>query len=499
MIELTVCLVFVSAFCLSFILFGFLRDNKRNPKAPGPWGFPIIGHLPLFGNDPPATFKKWRQKYGDVFRIRMGSWNTVVINGYSAIEEALERQGDIFSNRPDFITTRTMMERNDGLQNFGFGFFNPFHIQLRKHTARAFRVFTKLNVQFTQTLIQEVADEMIDEFLSWNGEANYVENNIQASVGSIMYQIVYGKGDNTRENENFKIIMKAEEEFRKFAKAGNPLDVMPWIRFIMPWKLKTHQEIQNKTAAVNRKIIHEHIAMETRQNDNNLTDIFLDADLPETVPDNRLAMSKKGLLCALNDLIMAGFETTEATMRWLLLFMIAYPDVQRRVQKEIDEVVGCSRKVDTTDRPKLRYTEATIYEVLRLADMVPFVLPHSVMGDTVLNGYQIGKDTVAMMNFNSMHFEKSFWGDPEVFRPSRLIDANNELDKEKLKHIAPFGLGRRRCIGEHLAKMEVFLLFSTLMQRCCFRKPKGDVLDFEPLRELLYRPKSFKAIVIERQ
>ena len=293
--------------------------------------------------------------------------------------------------------------------------------------------------------------------------------------------------------------MKAEEEFRNFAKAGNPLDVMPWLRFFMPGKLKAHQEIQNMTADVNKRIIKEHMAMEGRQSDKNLTDIFLDVQLPEKVPDNRLALTKKGLMCAPADLIMAGFETTEGVMRWLLFYMIAYPDVQSQVQHEIDEVVGASRKVDIGDRSKLTYTDATIYEVLRISDITPFVLPHSVLKDTVLNGYHITKGTVAMMNFNSMHFDKTFWGDPEVFRPSRLIDANNELDKEKLKHISIFGLGHRRCIGEHFAKMEVFLLFSTLMQKCCFRKPKEDVLDFEPLRELLYRPKSFRAIVTKRE
>ena len=500
MIELTILLVFVNAFWISFVLIGRLRERMRKPLPPGPWGLPVIGHLPLFSDNPPAKFKEWRERYGDVFRIRMGSWDTVVINGYAAIEEALERQGDTFSDRPDFITTRTMMERNDGLQNFGFGFFNPFHVQLRKCTAKAFRVFTKLKVDFTQELIQEVADEMVDEFLSLNGEPNYVENIVQVHVGSIMYQVVYGKDDNIRtsESENFKIIIKAEEEFRKFATTGNPLDVMPWLRFLMPWKLKAHQEIQNMTANVNKTIINERLTKEVGKSGNNLTDIFLNAKLPEKVPDNRFALTKKGVMCAPADLIMAGFETTEGVMRWLLFYMIAYPEVQRQVQREIDEVIGTSRNVDISDRSKLPFTNATIYEVMRMSDIVPLVLPHSVMRDTVLNGYQIGKGTVAMMNFNSVHFDKSFWGDPEEFRPSRFIDDNNELDKTKLKHIGVFGLGHRRCIGEHFAKMEILLLFTTLMQRCCFRKPKEDMLDFEPLRELLYRPKPFRAIVTKR-
>ena len=90
---------------LFLIIIYILKKNAFKTKRypPSPWGFPIVGHLPLLGRYPPAKFKKWREIYGDVYQIRMGAWNAVVINGYPAIKDAMERPDDAFSSRPKFF------------------------------------------------------------------------------------------------------------------------------------------------------------------------------------------------------------------------------------------------------------------------------------------------------------------------------------------------------------------------------------------------------------
>ena len=95
--------ILVSIFVVTFYLYRhlFLRKGKRYP--PGPWGLPIIGHLPFLGPYPPQTFHKWQKTYGDVFSIRMGGWDTVVLNGYSAVKDAMDRKDDVFSSRPKFF------------------------------------------------------------------------------------------------------------------------------------------------------------------------------------------------------------------------------------------------------------------------------------------------------------------------------------------------------------------------------------------------------------
>lgn len=67
-----------------------------------------------------------------------------------------------------------------------------------------------------------------------------------------------------------------------------------------------------------------------------------------------------------NNLFTAGTDTTSATLQWSLLYLMHYPDVRKRVQQEIDEVVGRGRLPSVKDKPQLIYTEATIMEIQRL-------------------------------------------------------------------------------------------------------------------------------------
>jgi cytochrome P450 len=199
------------------------------------------------------------------------------------------------------------------------------------------------------------------------------------------------------------------------------------------------------------------------------------------------------------DLEGAGFDTSNKSLQWAILYMAEYPEVQQRVQKEIDDVIGSGQRVELKDKPRLTYTEATILEIMRMTSIAPFALPKIAIKDTLLQGYNIDKGTVVFFNIHSISYDTNFWGDPQIFRPERLIDDNNKLIKEKCNHIVPFGLGRRRCVGEFLAKMEQFLFFANILRRCKLFKAPGVQYDLEPELGLVYSPKPFKVVIEERQ
>ena len=493
--DVLISLVFIVVFLACIVISRNL--SGRGGKPPGPWGFPFVGHLPLFGNNLPETFSKWRLIYGDVFRIRLGSWDTVVINGYTAIKEALEARGDALSSRPDFETTRVLArKRNKGEDSLGFGKFTPAHVLHRKLVAGALRVFTKTRATYTQDLIYDEVCKMIDKFISWGSEPNYVDGVVRTTAGRIIYHIIYNKENNFRNDENINAIIKNADEFSKFAKSGNPADVIPWLRFFMPWKMQKFVDLTMEGEQLRQKIVNEHIS-DTTDDVCSIAKIFLRTNLPKTVTDNHKFVSKSRLMISLNDLVGAGFDTTSTLLQWLIMYMIVFPEVQGRVHKEIDATVGRYHRIEISDRSRLNYTWATVLEVMRITTIVPFGLPHSTVRDTEINGFRVDKKCVAMINLHSIHMDEAFWKDPKNFRPDRLLDQNKEFCKEKVSHIVPFGLGRRKCIGEYLAKMELFLIFAMLMQRLSFSRAKGDILSTEPLREIIYRPKPFRTVIRE--
>lgn len=95
--------------------------------------------------------------------------------------------------------------------------------------------------------------------------------------------------------------------------------------------------------------------------------------------------------------------------------MVIYPEVQKRVQNEIDDVIGSGNIVRLKDKSRLVYTEATIFEVMRMSALVPFALPYITTKDTILGGYDIDKGTVVLYNLHSVSYDKDYWGDPQNF------------------------------------------------------------------------------------
>ena len=87
------------------------------------------------------------------------------------------------------------------------------------------------------------------------------------------------------------------------------------------------------------------------------------------------------------DFILAGAETTSTTLKWALLWMALYPDVQWRVQRELDDLAGKGHHIfSLSDRERLPYTEATIMEIQRLSNVAPTGISHATIEDTEFRG-----------------------------------------------------------------------------------------------------------------
>ncbi|KAK8744995.1 hypothetical protein OTU49_000394 [Cherax quadricarinatus] len=138
----------------------------------------------------------------------------------------------------------------------------------------------------------------------------------------------------------------------------------------------------------------------------------------------------------------------------------------RKMQQELDSVVGNVRLPSMNDRTKLVYTDATQTEVFRYRGSAPLTVPHKALRDTKLQGFRIQAGTVVLNNLYSVHMDPGYWGDPETFRPERFINHDGSFRKDE--RVIPFGKGRRSCLGESLARMTTFLLFSSLMQHFTF-------------------------------
>ena len=163
-----------------------------------------------------------------------------------------------------------------------------------------------------------------------------------------------------------------------------------------------------------------------------------------------------------------GIETTSTTLRWALLLMALNPEIQKTLRQEIHDQIGQERAPQMSDRAQLRYTEAVLLEVQRFATLVPNSLVHRSMKDATIFGFDIPENALIMSNVYAVHRDTKLWADPDHFNPEANFTQCNQrggFEIVNTEYLIPFGVGRRQCLGESLARQELWIFFVGLMQR----------------------------------
>uniref|UniRef100_A0A9L0KIB6 Uncharacterized protein n=1 Tax=Equus asinus TaxID=9793 RepID=A0A9L0KIB6_EQUAS len=219
------------------------------------------------------------------------------------------------------------------------------------------------------------------------------------------------------------------------------------------------------------ELVAEHrMTRDPAQPPRDLTDAFLD-EVQKAEGNPESSFNDDNLRLVVSDLFFAGMVTTSTTLAWALLLMILHPDVQRRVQQEVDEVIGQVRRPEMGDQARMPFTMAVVHEVQRFGDIIPLGVPHMTSRDIEVKGFLIPRGTTLITNLSSVLKDETVWKKPFRFHPEHFLDAQGRFVKQEAS--MPFSAGRRSCLGEPLARMELFLFFTCLLQRFSFSVPAG--------------------------
>ncbi|XP_075463054.1 cytochrome P450 2G1-like isoform X2 [Ascaphus truei] len=380
---------------------------RRRNLPPGPTPLPVIGNLlQIKRGRMVKSLMDLSEKYGSVYTLYFGSRPVIILCGYKAVKEALIDQGDEFSGRGRLPTLDRIFQ----------GYESPVN----------------------------------------------PTNIFAQAVSNVICSIVFGNRYEYDDVKFLKLLNMFNETFILMSSTWGQLqDMMPMIINHVPGP---HQKIE-KLLTKQLEFISETVKVNQDTLDPSSPRDFIDCFLIKMQQDKQNATSEftmKNLLMSVLNLFFAGTETVSSTLRHGFLILIKYPDIQAKLHEEIDRVIGQNRAPNIEDRGKMPYTDAVIHEIQRFSDVVPLNVPHSVTKDTHFRGYTIPKGTDVYPLLCSVLWDPSQFATPNKFNPGHFLDDNGCFKKSDA--FVPFSTGKRVCAGEGLARMELFIFLTNILQ-----------------------------------
>ncbi|KAL5820502.1 hypothetical protein ACOSQ3_022384 [Xanthoceras sorbifolium] len=468
------------------------RNAKTKRLPPGPRGFPIFGSLHLLGKYPHKDLQKLSQKYGSIMHIRLGLIPTVVVSSPQAAELFLKTYDRVFASRPSVEAIKYM---NYEQKDLIFAPYGSYWRTMRKmctsellsnHKISSFKSMRKEELGLLIDYIKEAA---------CSGVAVDLSDKVTSLIVDMTCRMVFGKKyvDKEFDERGFKAVI---QEAMKMVGTPNMGDYIPQIA-----PLDLHRVMKRMKAIFKvfdvffEKIINEHVQSREEENRNkDFVDVMLGIMGSE---ETEYCIERDSVKAIMLDLFVAAIDPTATTIEWALSELIKHPRIIKKLQKELDSVVGLGRMVDESDLDNLEYLDMVINEAFRFRPVSPLLIPHESVEDCTINGFHIPEKSKIIINVWAIGRDPSAWNDPEEFFPERFVGSNIDPHGRNFQ-LLPFGFGRRACAGMQLGLTVVRLVLAQLVHCFDWEVPDGLLpteLDMtEEFGQVIFRAKHLLAL-----
>ncbi|XP_075530845.1 cytochrome P450 2J6-like [Dermacentor variabilis] len=480
---------------LGVAILQYLIGRKRQKDLPpGPIGFPLLGYLPF-------VLQHWdvealRKKYGNVFGLKIGSRYVVFLCDFDSVKEALTHNALL--NRPEEFPlnvsdTKSLITLN-----------GPVWKEQRRFLLRTLKQLGA-GTPAMEARIQQELSYLLHELQVRDGKPAVPADLLTASVSNIMTELLMATRFGHK-HPNRAHIDELVDAILVLSVQVTAVNLLPWLRrCVCCFTLGAYGKL--KQVFVNRSRFGESgVSKAEKTYEDGLVRSFTDAYIAEMKRrgDGNRLFTRELLIGNVASYFGGGSGTMRSALEWLLLMSAAKPDLQARVRTEVDAVMerkepSGSNRVSWTDRARMPYTQAFVWEVMRAKPVNPLGLMRSASADINLGGYFVPRGSIVIPSFWSVFNEASFWGDPEVFRPERFLSDDGKSAK-KSERLIPFSYGKRSCPGESVAVMVVFMFFTNILRHFSVEAPydgaaalKDEVLGIamRPVpRELVFMPRA---------
>ncbi|XP_071981283.1 cytochrome P450 2G1-like [Engystomops pustulosus] len=495
MTELSAVTIGLVGFATIAIVLSYAKMIWRKRKfPPGPLPMPVIGNaLQLMSEGLMPSLVKMSEKYGQVYTVHFGPRPTLIVVGYQAVKEVLVDLGDIFLGRGTIPVFQRFYN------NSGLTLLNGEHWkQMRQFSLLTLKDFG-MGKKSLEEPIQEETQHLVEYFRKSNEQPINPSTTLSCASANIIASILMSKRYEYTDEKWMKILQDMRDSFEIISSPwGQMYDMFPDVMEYLPGRHRKMFDLLKEL----RDIVKENVKIHESNMDPSCPRDYIDCFLIRMKQENldsETCFDKTNLVATVFDMFLGGAETTSVTLNFGILHFIKYPEIQEKLHQEIDQVIGRTREPRLEDRNQMPYMNAIIHEVQRISDVLPMGCIRSATRDVTVRGYKIPKGMDVLPVLSTVLQDPTQFETPGKFNINHFLDENGKFRKNN--GFMPFAAGKRVCIGESLVRMEIFIIFATILQKFTLKSvvdPKD--LDISPTESGLESiPPSHKVIFIPRE
>ena len=432
--------------CCGIIVTWLVKSIYRQRHLPhGPVPLPFFGNIISLAHNTHTTLSKLADFYGPVFTIWFGTKPIVMVNDYNVALEVFSKNGLKFSSRPNFISkVLTKNKSRLPFMNYSSQFIRNQGIC--RNACDVDKAYFEECVHLVNT---DFCAKMKAKLLSNDFDP---AEDIATCVTKLMSRIIYGA--------------ELDIEFTDINLPGNFLSIANTTnQFILLRLLNMGGYLKYKAFIKRRDEICRNLFVKSLKNKHKATMASMIVNILNE-HYKEVDVMESEILCS--DLFVFGVEDLCAAFKWMLLYFITWPEIQIKVQEELDKcnITNSHDKYFTVDEAmSIPYLQAAVLETLRLSSLNPLSSIHVTTECVTLRGYKLSKDTCVCVNLNAIHHSLKYWDNPYEFNPSRFLDFKGEKIRDiySMKGYLPFGSGVRKCMADKLTMKMLTSLMANLL------------------------------------
>ena len=453
--------VFVLLGVTFYVVTPFTRGNGPSlPLPPGPPADLILGHLRhVPADNPEYTYARWAKEYNsDVIYVHMLGQPVVVLNSVQSAVDLLDKRGSIYCDRPRFVLFEIMGWR----ATLTFLRWGP---KFKLHRRVLQRAFTPTSCISYQGIQERETRTLLKGLLANPGQW---ETSLRRFATAVVMGIGFGIEIKSDDDPYIQIAADASYALgHGGAPAGTPVDFVPFLRFLPSWLVRSRSLTFARDWKWAIRALHDvpfAAALKDRSPDTAKSSfihtLFTKQESGKDQDAN--AFTGEDIKGAAGAVFAAGQDTTWSTLVVFILNMVLHPEIQRKAQVQMDEVVGSDRLPSFEDRNQLPYLDHIVQETLRWCPVSPIGLPHRSIQHDDYNGMFIPKGSYVYANARAMTHDDRIYTNPDEFDPDRFIPTSEGGRGEPYPQ-GQFGFGRRVCVGRHLAEASVWIVVACIL------------------------------------